>query len=158
MKLEFYYDSTEENAWSETESILDILEQLEEQDTNINPKKIDTSEITENERHEIYSRVVEASSSRRYKVKPIFTDKDRSEVFFGKQQPALLIYRDKVPSEIYAETQGKPSEMKKQNKKQLPSDVYPHETPGGGRVETMDYLEKLVKAMYYVGALKAPPG
>lgn len=84
-------------------------------------QEVNTAQMDASELYEIYiSEAVPSSVKKKYKIGHIFGTQRKSAVYFGKEQPALLVY---------------------QNGGEESTDVSPH-TVKGRRVSIEDYLSE----------------
>jgi hypothetical protein len=120
-KFKFYYSSMIEKPWCNLTKIQNQLLQLEK--AGIEIEFIDTNGMTEQELFDIYTEAYNPSVRKHLKIKQVFGSQNRKGAFFGRQQPALLVYGG----------DGK-----------YPLDVYPHDE-NGKRILIEDYLERKIK-------------
>jgi len=119
-RIELYYNSQIETPWSDLKRIRLQLRKLEE--AGIPIRLIDTASMEDQQIFEHYMEATYPSVRKQYRIRQIFGTQNKSGQFFGRQQPALLVYR---------------GEDKK------PVDVYPHDE-NGNRVLIEDLLEQKI--------------
>lgn len=122
-RIEFYYHSQISKPWCDLPKIQKKLKMLG--DAGVSVTVTDTASMTDEERYEHYATATYPSVRKQYRIRQIFGSQNQSGQFFGKQQPALLVYHGK-------NTQ--------------PSDVYPHDE-NGVRIQIEDFLEGQIKAL-----------
>jgi len=98
MYFELYYDPT--NEILETEENKDFKEALEllkklKEEGKIEIEFIDTSKLSDEKRMEAYFKATAVAVIRKYKIRKVFGSRIKSGVFFGKEVPALLVYKEK---------------------------------------------------------------
>jgi hypothetical protein len=125
MELKLYYSTTVKPFDDERnqgfEGIFAFLKQLERR--GIKCELIDTSELTAEQIGEAYiNSVIGPTQLKRYRVRQVFGSARHSGWLFGKQVPALIVYR---------------------SGSRVPEDVYPHEKLGR-TVTIKEYLEALL--------------
>ena len=120
-KFKFYYNSKIQKPWCDVKKIQNQLRQLEK--AGIEIELVDTSIITEKELYEIYTEASIPSIRKRFKIRQVFGSQNRSGAFFGREQPALLIYS---------------------GDSKYPLDVYPHDE-NGKRILIEEHLERRIK-------------
>jgi hypothetical protein len=98
MYFELYYDSTNEILETEEnkgfKEALELLKKLKEEG-KIEIEFIDTSKISDEKRMDVYSKVAALAAIQKYRIRQIFGSRRKSGVFFGKEVPALLVYKEK---------------------------------------------------------------
>jgi hypothetical protein len=119
--LKFYYNSKVEKPWSDVQKIQNQLQQLKR--AGIEIEIVDTTTMTEQELYDIYTEASTPSIRKHLKIRQVFGSQNKSGVFFGRQQPALLVYSDDS---------------------KYPSDVYPHDEDGK-RISIEEYLERRIR-------------
>lgn len=129
MKLELYYAGKQwvfdEPSNKGFEKALEILSSLKGK--GISVKIIDTSELSKEELREVYFGKAYILSIRKHiGIRRVFGTRRRGGgPFFGKEVPALLVYK---------------------GREEYPNNVYPHQKRGRGPVVTIrDFLGSLVK-------------
>ncbi len=120
-KIKFYYSTTIEKPWNDIEKIQNQLRQLEKDGIEI--EFVDTSSMAEKELYDVYTEASTPSVRKHFKIRQIFGSQNKSGAFFGRMQPALLVY----------ESNGK-----------YPSDIYPHDE-NGTRILIEEYLDRKIK-------------
>jgi len=115
MYIELYFDpncKVFEAPEPENEGFLAVpglVEELQRRGIQIEVK--DTGRMTEEERQEAYWKATTATRRKKFKIRQIFgSQRQGGGPYFGKQVPALLVYKEKGAS--------------------YPEDVYPHEEKG----------------------------
>lgn len=124
MLLKLYYDpSTSISDRAVNEGFEEALRELRNiESEEIDVEFINTNGMSREELWQAYSDACSPSVVKHIGVRRVFGTKRRSGVFFSKQVPALLVYKEGA----------------------YPSDVYPHQKPGRGPVITIrDFLEGL---------------
>lgn len=129
MKLELYYAEKhfvfDDPANDGFEEALELLSHLKGK--GISVKTIDTSKLSKEELREVYFGKAYILSIRKHiGIRRVFgTRQQGGGPFFGKEVPALLVYK---------------------RGEEYPSNVYPHQKRGRGSVVTIkDFLGRLVK-------------
>ena len=126
MKLELYYDgglleAAPENGGYEPLRILSDLRRLADEKA-IDSRAVDVSGWDPEKIDSVYDNAAVVSSSRRkYRIRKVFGTNRASGVFFARGIPALLVYEE-----------GRPV------------DVFPHDDPSRGLVTIRDYLDTLL--------------
>lgn len=88
-----YLNPNEPNVRSDIGKITGLLEKLKKS-KKIDYKIIDTSKMTDSERSSAYANVIGPSVFNKYEVRRVFGTNRNSGVWFGKEQPALLVQGD----------------------------------------------------------------
>lgn len=115
-RLTLFKSSKELDIWADLTSIESLLTDLS-RNHGIECKFIDTAEMSEDELMDCYIRTILPSVKHHYRVRTVFGSNKYPGVFFGKQQPALLVEGDQW-------------------------NVYPHEKDGK-KVTIEEFLQKL---------------
>ncbi len=115
-----YKSSKETNVRSDLKTVQSLLEKLSSK-KKLDYKIIDTSNMTESQLIEAYTKAILPSVFNKYRVRTVFGTNRKSGCFFGKEQPALLVEGD-----IW--------------------NVYPHEK-GGKKFAIETFLSGLLKAV-----------
>ena len=90
-RIKLFYSSKIEEPWCDLKKIFSLLDKLK--GAKISIEIIDIAEMTEGERHRIYTKeVVYPSVLNRYRIGHIFGTRQKSGSYFGKKQPCLLFY------------------------------------------------------------------
>ena len=124
MELKLYYstmiqpfDDDRNEGYGEVPA---LLEQIEKK--GVKCHRIDTNQLTEVQLIEAYFRsVVGPTQLKKYRVRQVFGSARHSGWLFGRQVPALVVYR---------------------SGSQVPEDVFPHAL-GGHMITIREYLEWL---------------
>ena len=123
-RIKLFYSSEIEAPWSDLEKIKACLVKLEE--AGISIEQIDTADMKEEERHNIYiEEVIYPSVINRYRIAHMFGTQQKSGLYFGKRQPCLLFF------EVDAERA---------------TDVFPH-TVKGQNITIEEFLSKKIEEM-----------
>lgn len=99
---------------------MELLDRLKAR-KKLDYKKVDTADMSESQLFDAYGKAMIPSVFNKYRIRTVFGTNRNSAVFFGKQQPALVVEGD-----IW--------------------DVYPHEKDGK-RYSIEGFLSKLVKTL-----------
>lgn len=126
MELKLYYstaikpfDDARNEGYDRVSALLQEVE-----NKGVKCHRIDTSQLTEEEITEAYIHsVVGPTQLKKYRVRQVFGSARHSGWLFGKQVPALVVYR---------------------SVSQVPENVFPHAV-GGHVVTIIEYLEKLAR-------------
>jgi len=126
MELKLYYstvvqpfDDPRNEGYDNVPALLEHIE-----NKGVKCHRIDTSQLTEEQVTEAYIHsVVGPTQLKKYRVRQVFGSARHSGWLFGKQVPALVVYR---------------------SGSQVPEDVFPHAV-GGHIVTIREYLEKLAQ-------------
>lgn len=86
-------DPNEPNVRSDVKKITQLLEKLKKA-KKLDYKIIDTSKMSDTERSSAYANVIGPSVFNKYEVRRVFGTNRNSGVWFGKEQPALLVQGD----------------------------------------------------------------
>ena len=116
MKLTLFKSTKELDVWTDLTVIESLLANLS-RNNGIEYQIIDTAEMTDDELIGWYVKAILPSVKHKYRVRTVFGSNRYSGVFFGRQQPALLVEGDQW-------------------------DVYPHEE-NGRKVTIEEFLQKL---------------
>ncbi|MBC8231210.1 hypothetical protein H8E77_16795 [bacterium] len=122
-RIKLYYNSQLDTPWCDVKKILLQLEKLEE--AGIPVTMVDTASMKDQQLFEHYMEATYPSVRKQYRISQIFGSQSKSGQFFGRQQPALLIY---------------------QGEGRHPADVYPHDS-NGKRVMIEDFLEQKIREL-----------
>lgn len=106
MRLEFYYDKREGNQ-TRVKEILELLEKAKKR--GIKCEIRDLNGVHQGDVFKIYEKAWRPSIWKRYKLRTVFGSHRRPGIFFGKKEPALLVYEENSD---------------------YPMDVYPHDDHG----------------------------
>ena len=118
-KLKFFYSSEVDAVGCDLDAIFSFLNKLKE--TGVSVELLDTAKMEEKELHALYiSEATLPSVRKQYRIGHIFGTQKKAGVFFGREQPALLVY---------------------QNGSEEPVDIFPHETKGR-RVSIEEFLSQ----------------
>jgi hypothetical protein len=128
MKLKLYYargSEIDSPANEGLEKALECLPHLEAKDIPV--EIVDSNKLSREELRQAYFDACQPAVFKHIGVRLVFGSRRRGGgPFFGKEVPALLVYE---------EEQGK-----------YPSDVYPHQKPGGGPLVTIkDFVLTLIE-------------
>ncbi len=93
INVTFYAHPTETNIRSDVNKITQLLNKLKKV-KKLDYKIIDTSKMTDSERFNAYSSTIGPSVFNKYEVRRVFGTNRQSGIFFGKEQPALLVQGD----------------------------------------------------------------
>lgn len=88
-----YMDPKETNSRSDTNKIVQLLDKLKKS-KKLDYKIIDTSKMTDSQRSDAYVKVIGPSVFNKYEVRRVFGTNRQSGIFFGKEQPALMVEGD----------------------------------------------------------------
>ena len=88
-----YMNPKENNSRSDTGKIIQLLDKLKGS-KKLDYKIIDTSKMTDSQRWDAYGKVIGPSVFNKYEVRRVFGTNRQSGIFFGKEQPALLVEGD----------------------------------------------------------------
>ena len=117
--LKFFYSSEVNAVGCALNTIFSLLNKLKE--TGVSVELIDTARIEEKEVHDFYiSEATLPSVRKQYRIGHIFGTQKKAGIFFGREQPALLVY---------------------QNGSEEPVDIFPHVTKGR-RISIEEFLEE----------------
>ena len=127
MRLRLYYargSEIDDPANTGLEEALEFLPRLEAK--GISVEIVDSSKLSREELREAYFEASQPAVVKHFGVRLVFGSRRRGGgPFFGKEIPALLVYEEGA---------------------KYPSDVYPHQKPGGGPVVTIkDFLSTLME-------------
>lgn len=120
LSMKLYYNSEIEKTWCDIPKILKLFDEL--QDLGVGCQIIDTVDMDEETLSELYIEAVMPSVRKHYRVKHFFGTRNKKGKFFGREQPALLVYKDN---------------------KRYPEDIYPHEEERE-KVTIEDYLSQIL--------------
>ena len=126
-RFRLYYNSQINAPWCELKTIRIQLKKLEE--AGIPVTVIDTAFMEDRQIYEHYMEATYPSVRKQYRIRQIFGSQSKSGQFFGRQQPALLVY---------------------QGEDKHPVDVYPHDV-NGKRVLIEDFLEQKIRTLKFEG-------
>lgn len=107
MLLKLIYN-TKIQPWESVERTLKLLAKIKEKyrgeyDFEI----IDTNNLSDQELYDLYTEAMIPSVKKKYQIRQIFGSKRYSGSFFGKQQPALLVYEEsKYPADTFPHIKG----------------------------------------------------
>jgi len=124
MELKLYYSTTiqpfDDDRNEGYGEVPALLEQIEKK--GVKCHRIDTNQLTEIQMIEAYYRsVVGPTKLKKYRVRQVFGSTRQSGWLFGRQVPALVVYR---------------------SDSQVPEDVFPHAL-GRHMITIRQYLERL---------------
>jgi len=122
-RIKLYYNSQIDTPWCDVKKLFLQLNKLEE--SGIPVTIIDTASMEEKQIFEHYMEATYPSVRKQYRISQIFGSQSKSGQFFGRQQPALLVY---------------------QEEDRHPVDVYPHDF-NGKRVLIEDFLEQKIREL-----------
>lgn len=122
LSVKLYYDSKIDNPRCDISKIMKLLDKLH--DLEFGCQIIDTADMDEESLSGLYAESVMPSVRKHYRVRHIFGTRNKRGKFFGRQQPALLVYKDN---------------------NRHPEDIYPHEEEGE-KITIEDYLERILSA------------
>lgn len=88
-----YMNPNEPNVRSDVGKITRLLDRLKKS-KKLDYKIIDTSKMNDSERFSAYSNVIGPSVFNKYEIRRVFGTNRNSGVWFGKEQPALLVQGD----------------------------------------------------------------
>lgn len=88
-----YMDPKETNSRSDMNKIVQLLDKLKKS-KKLDYKIIDTSKMTDSQRIDAYVKVIGPSVFNKYEVRRVFGTNRQSGIFFGKEQPALMVEGD----------------------------------------------------------------
>jgi len=115
-----FKNSEETNVRTDLRTTLEILDKLKSK-KKLDYKIVDTAKMSDSQLFDAYSKAITPSVFNKYKIRTVFGTNRHSGVFFGKQQPALLVEGD-----IW--------------------DIYPHEKEG--KIITIEkFLSNLTKTL-----------
>ncbi|MFZ1078038.1 MAG: hypothetical protein WAN47_11485 [Nitrosotalea sp.] len=115
-----YISTKETNVRSDVNKIIQLLDKLKKS-KKLDYKILDTSKMNDSERLDAYGKVIGPSVFNKYEVRRSFGTNRQSGIFFGKEQPALLVEGD-----IW--------------------DIYPHRK-NGKEITIEKFLENLVRTL-----------
>lgn len=119
--LKLFYSSEVDEPGCELNQVFSLLDRLKE--LGVSYELVDTAQMDKGELHELYiSEAVPPSVKKKYRIGHIFGTQRISGVYFGREQPGLLVYQK--------DAEG-------------PTDVFPH-TIKGRRTSITDFLEEKV--------------
>lgn len=134
MYIELYYDPAyqifSDNPANEGfPEVLQLIEELRRRGIEVQIK--DTGKMDEEERERVYfEKALVPAVRKKYGIRQVFgSGRHGGGPSFGKQVPALLVYKEKGD--------------------QYPEDVYPHQKEGkkGGKISTIkEFVEQLLRA------------
>ena len=90
LNVTFYRCKNEPNVWANLDKIETMLQDLANKG-KLNCNIVDTDTMPEPELADAYIRAIMPSVWKKYRVRTVFGSNRHSGVFFGKQQPALLV-------------------------------------------------------------------
>lgn len=122
-KIKLYYSSQIDTPWAELKRIRFQLRKLKE--AGIPVRLVDTASMDDQQIFEHYMEATYPSVRKQYQIRQIFGTQSKSGGFFGKNQPALLVY---------------------QKESKHPVDVYPHDE-NGKRISIEDFLEQKIREL-----------
>ena len=128
MRLKLYYARGSETDNPANRGLADALELLSAVEADgISVEIVDAKKISREELREAYFKACQPAVFKHFGIRLVFGSRRRGGgPFFGKEVPALLVYEE--------EESGYPSE------------VYPHQKPGGGPLVTIkDFLMTLTE-------------
>ncbi len=128
-RIKLYYNSKTDTPWCDLKNIRTQLKKLEE--AGIPVTMIDTASMEEKQIFEHYMEAAYPSVRKQYRIRQLFGTQSKSGQFFGRQQPALLVY---------------------QGEDRYPVDVYPHDF-NGNRVLIEDFLEEKIRELKMKGEM-----
>ena len=123
MMLEFIYNSKIEKPQSNAIKILDQLKELGK--SGIECKIIDTFEISEEKLKDMHYKACKPSIYKHYKIREKFGNKKHGYTYFGKNQPALLVYEENMEN---------------------PIDTYPHIERDGKEISIKKFIDELKRS------------
>lgn len=88
-----YMNQKETNSRSDMHTIIELLDKLKKS-KKLDYRMIDTSKLTDSQRMDAYGKVIGPSVFNKYEVRRVFGTNRQSGIFFGKEQPALLVEGD----------------------------------------------------------------
>jgi len=122
-RFRLYYNSQINTPWCELKKIEIQLKKLEE--AGIPVTVIDTVSMEDRQIYEHYVEATYPSVRKQYRIRQLFGTQSKSGQFFGREQPALLVY---------------------QGEDKHPVDVYPHDV-NGKRVLIEDFLAQKIRKL-----------
>ena len=122
--LKLFYSSEIDKPGCDLDGIFSLLDRLKE--AGVCVELVDTAKMNDRELHEFYTtEAVYPTHGRHYRIGQIFGTRRKTGVFFGKEQPALLVYEKGA---------------------ERPTDIFPH-TIKGQRITIEEFLrEKISEA------------
>lgn len=93
LKATLYKSSKETNGRTNLQFVESKLRELSASN-KLTFNIVDTADKTENEMIDLYSRAVMPSVWKKYRIRKIFGTNRQSGIFFGREQPALLLEGD----------------------------------------------------------------
>ena len=120
LAVKLYYNTKIETPRCDLGRIFFLLDQLNEK--GIEYQTIDTADYDEDSLSKLYIQAVMPAVWKHYRVRHIFGTRNRRGKFFGREQPALLVYKGNI---------------------EYPEDIYPHEKEGE-KIPIEDYLEQIL--------------
>ena len=121
--IKFYYNSQIDTVWCNLNQILTQLKTLDE--AGVSVTLIDTASMDDLQISSHYMEATYPSVRKQYGIRQIFGSQRKSGQFFGRQQPALLVY---------------------QGNGRQPEDTYPHDE-NGERMRIEDFLEQTMREL-----------
>ncbi len=103
MLLTFYWNSKHPEPRTDVEKVLKLIRSLGK---NVTTRLIDTSNMTDEERYQAYIESVMPAVYNRYNARKVFGTNRISGVFFGKEQPALVL-KDGKKWDVYPHLERK---------------------------------------------------
>lgn len=120
INVTLYRSSEETNVRTDLKTTVYLLDKLKSR-KKLDYKIVDTAKMSDSQLFEAYSKAIMPSVFNKYKVRKVFGTNRHSSIFFGKQQPGLLVEGD-----IW--------------------NVYPHEKDGK-KIAIETFLTNLLKAV-----------
>ncbi len=140
-EIKLYYSSDILEPWCDLQEVRNLLSSLKEKGVSV--EEVDTAWLPERKVKEFYtSSVILPSIRKKYKISGIFGTRSSAGVFFGKEQPSLVVFEEGTEVERVARScEGRSKAITLPRLEVL--DVYPHDE-NGRRVTIADFLrEKL---------------
>jgi hypothetical protein len=126
-RIKFYYNSQIDPPGCNLKHVQQKLEKLS--DAGIPVTMIDTAKMEDEQLYKDYMEATYPSVRKQYRIRQIFGSQNKSGQFFGRQQPALVVYQEEDSH---------------------PVDVYPHDE-NGVRVRIEDFLDQKSQELKIAG-------
>lgn len=92
-EIKLYYSSDILEPWCDLQEVRNLLSSLKEKGVSV--EEVDTAWLPERKVKEFYtSSVILPSIRKKYKISGIFGTRSSAGVFFGKEQPSLVVFSE----------------------------------------------------------------